>query len=55
MNSSDQSGCFAYFGVERKCPSIQVRLCALLGLSIGMDATVPTLKLPAIGRLGLDP
>src|SRR5690349_15589621 len=30
MNSSDQSGYFAYFGTERKWPSIQVRLCALL-------------------------
>jgi len=29
MNSKDQSGCFAYFGIERKWPSIQVRLCAL--------------------------
>ena len=26
----------------------------LLGLSIGLDATVPALKLPAIGRVGLD-
>jgi hypothetical protein len=25
-----------------------------LGLNIGVDATVPALKLPAIGRLGLD-
>jgi hypothetical protein len=28
--TSDQSGYFAYFGTERKWPSIQVRLCALL-------------------------
>ena len=26
----------------------------ILGLNIGMDAAVPALKLPAIGRLGLD-
>ena len=26
----------------------------LLGLNIGVDAAVPALKLPAIGRLGLD-
>jgi hypothetical protein len=26
----------------------------ILGLSIGIDAAVPALKLPAIGRLGLD-
>src|SRR6266404_4631355 len=30
MNSTDQSGYFAYFGIERKWPSIQVWLCALL-------------------------
>jgi hypothetical protein len=26
----------------------------ILGLNIGVDAAVPALKLPAIGRLGLD-
>ena len=26
----------------------------VLGLNIGIDAVVPALKLPAIGRLGLD-
>jgi hypothetical protein len=26
----------------------------VLGLNIGIDAAVPALKLPAIGRLGLD-
>ena len=26
----------------------------ILGLNIGIDATVPALKLPAIGRVGLD-
>jgi hypothetical protein len=26
----------------------------ILGLNIGIDAAVPALKLPAIGRLGLD-
>jgi hypothetical protein len=26
----------------------------VLGLNIGFDAAVPALKLPAIGRLGLD-
>jgi hypothetical protein len=26
----------------------------VLGLNIGVDAVVPALKLPAIGRLGLD-
>lgn len=26
----------------------------VLGLNIGIDATVPALKLPAIGRVGLD-
>ena len=26
----------------------------VLGLNIGIDAEVPALKLPAIGRLGLD-
>ena len=26
----------------------------VLGLNVGLDAAVPALKLPAIGRLGLD-
>ena len=26
----------------------------ILGLNIGIDAAVPALKLPAIGRLGMD-
>jgi hypothetical protein len=30
------------------------KMIYVLGLNVGLDAAVPALELPAIGRLGLD-